>query len=271
MGKVVCHMSKASAESSGGLTNHIDRIQSRNASENIDLSRTHLNFELVQKTGTIDEMIKQRLSNGYQGKKAIRKDAVTSQRYILSGSHDAMMKLDRYELLQWAKDSYDYFAKMYGEKNIIRATVHLDERTPHMHLITVPLTVDGRLSAKDFTGTKKKLQELQTNYAKIVEKYGLERGLSGSNRKHITTKDYYQYVNSNELTAKNLIEHPNAVDLCAKLIEEADKGKKLQHIAEVNRILKDKEYGQEISKRAKQAEKSRGEKKSNDKRFGVGM
>lgn len=268
MGKTVCHMDKAKAGGSGGLTHHIDRTQQKDVSGNINQSKSHENFELVKKTGTIDQMIKERISKGYQGKKTIRKDAVTSQRFILSGSHDAMMKLDKLQIMKWAKDNYDFFEAKYGKENIIRATVHLDEKTPHMHLIVVPLTKDGKLSAKEFTGTREKLKQLQTDYAQNIGiKYGLERGLKDTNRKHITTKDYYRYVNANELTAEKLLEHPNAKDLMAKLIEIADKNKGLEHIAHKKHL----EHGREFSERTEQSEKSRGQEKSNNRGFSQGM
>lgn len=268
MGKVVCHMDKSKAGGSGGLSNHIDRTQQKEKSKNVNHSKSHLNFELVKKSGTIDQMVKERIAKGYQGKKAVRKDAVTSQRYILSGSHDSMMKLDKLQLMQWAKDNYDFFADKYGEENIVRATVHMDEKTPHMHLIVVPLTKEGKLSAKEFTGTRKKLKELQTDYAKKVgQKYGLERGVEGSNRKHITTKDYYRYVNANDMTAQKLLEHPNSKDLISKLIQMADNNKGLEHIAHKKTL----NHGREFPERTEQREKSRGQEKSNNRGFSQGM
>lgn len=261
-------MDKAKAGSSGGLTNHIDRTQHKDVSGNINQSNSHENLELVKKTGTIDQMIKERIAKGYQGKKAVRKDAVTSQRYILSGSHDSMMKLDKLQIMKWAKDNYDFFAEKYGEENIVRATVHLDEKTPHMHLIVVPLTKEGKLSAREYTGSREKLRQLQTDYAeKIGVKYGLERGVKASNRKHITTRDYYRYINENDITAKKLIEHPNAKDLVAKLIEMADKSKGLTHIAHKKTL----DHGREFPERTKQSEKPRGQEKSNNRGFSQGM
>ena len=197
MGYVVAHVSKANSGTSGGLTNHIDRTQSKGkVSKNIDESRSHLNFELAEVTGRIDEMINERIKEGYTGTKKIRKDAVTSCRYVVSGSHDDMMKLSDSEVNEWALDNYNYFAKMYGKKNIIRASVHMDETTPHMHLIVVPLTADGRLSAKEYIGNKQKLKQFQTDYwKKVGKKYGLNRGIEGSKATHTDLQEYYNRVN----------------------------------------------------------------------------
>ncbi len=263
MGKVVCHMSKSKAGNSGGLTLHIDRTQ-KEFSANIDTSKLHLNFELVKKNGSIDDAIKARIQAGYKGTRAIRKDAITSQRYVLSGSSDVMNKMNRLTLMKWAKDSYDFFVDKYGEENIIRATVHCDEATPHMHLIVVPLTTEGKLSAKQFTGDKKKLKELHDNYSNKMSKYSLERGVEGMNRKHITTSEYYRYINDNELTAEDLKNHPQARELIGKLIEVADSKKGLKHTAHKESITKKREYnGQRIFKKSESGTKEPGLENTN--------
>lgn len=267
MGKVVLNMKKAKAGTSGGLTNHIDRTQQNEISGNIDLNRINQNFELAEVSGTIDEMAKKIITENYKGKRAIRNDAVTTQRYILGGSHEEMKALSRLDLMNWAKDSYKFFADKYGEQNIVRATVHCDEKTPHMHMIVVPLTSDGRLSAKDFTGDSKKLKQMQTDYAKVVAKYGLDRGVEGSNRKHITTKDYYRYINANELEANSLLQHPNAPDLIAKLIELADNKSKLKHVAHKPELSKLQQNEQGFFERDKPGEKER----ENNRRTGFSM
>jgi len=226
----VCHMNKAKAGTSGGLTSHIDRTNNQEQGNVYDEKKS-LNFELVEKKGSIDDMIKSRIAEGYKGKKAIRKDAVTSQRYILSGSHEQMIRIaeNPRNIKKWADDNYNFFAKKYGKENIIRATVHLDEKTPHMHLITVPLTPDGRLSAKEFTGSAKKLKELQSDYAEVIGKpWGLTRGLENSPRKHIETKAFYKYLKNEELDAKWLLSHPNRLEIVSKLLQENDKVKGLQ-------------------------------------------
>ena len=69
-----------------------------------------------------------------------------------------------------------------SKATIISAVVHMDEKTPHMHLCFVPLTEDGRISAKDIMGNKKKLTWWQDEFWKhIVKKFpDLERGESAS-------------------------------------------------------------------------------------------
>lgn len=235
MGYVVCHYDKGKKGLSGGLTHHIDRTQKMD-SPNIESDLSVNNFELVELTGSIDEMAKARIEQGYKGEKAIRKDAVTSCRFILSGSHEEMVKMSKEELAEWAYDNYRFFADRHGEENIIRAAVHLDEKTPHMHLIVVPLTSDGRLSAKDFYGKKEQLRQLQDDYAKVVgNKYGLERGREGSGKKHVLTKDFYKYIDELERESSKVLKQGHAQELVTKLMEEnpkiqAKQEQKLQEI-----------------------------------------
>lgn len=282
MGKVVLHMNKAKKGTSGGLTNHIDRTQ-KVFSENIDRDRSHLNFSLVEKNGTIDQMVNKRIAEGYKGERAIRKDAVTNCRFVLSGSHKEMSAFSYDQVELWAYDSYKFFEKRHGAENIVRAEVHMDEKTPHMHLVVVPLTDDGKLSATHFFGTRDKLKQLQTDYANQVGKsYGLERGVEGNNRKHLTTKDYYRLINENELTAEKIAELGDK-EIIGKLIELADENNEaLEHIAHKKELSNQRTHEQEgrnretyqgkpTESRVKETglDESFGNKQGNDKGFGL--
>lgn len=104
---------------------------------------------------------------------------------------------DRERSRQFFQDAYDFLAERYGRENVISATVHLDEATPHMHFNFVPVTPDGRLSAKDVL-TKQSLTEQQTAFHEAVgAKYGLQRGEpkgSGKRRQHMETAEYKAYA-----------------------------------------------------------------------------
>lgn len=86
--------------------------------------------------------------------------------------------------------------KFHNERfgHIISAVVHYDETTPHMHIISVPLTEDGRLSARDVIGNKAKMSKTQDQFFEQVGKsYGLERGIhmDGQEKKtHISAQEH---------------------------------------------------------------------------------
>ncbi len=71
------------------------------------------------------------------------------------------------------------------------ATVHMDEATPHMHVGIVPITEDGRLSAKDFFNGKLKMKAIQDDFHRHMVKSGfdLERG-EPSEKKHENVHQY---------------------------------------------------------------------------------
>ncbi|WP_460112052.1 MobV family relaxase [Pseudomonas sp. H3_D04] len=87
----------------------------------------------------------------------------------------------------------------HGGANIVSATIHLDERTPHLIAYVLPLTKDGRLSARDFLGGAAKLRKMQTDFHHWCGKpYGLLRGIEGSKATHQKVSQYYQALATDE-------------------------------------------------------------------------
>jgi hypothetical protein len=199
-GKTVLHFEKNGKSSGGSLGPHIDREPGKEYSyRHADLSKTKDNiFVQVNKLCLLpyNQAIQKRIDQGYSHRnkagelKAIRKDAVHSINVILSGSHEEMLELQKKNRLQeWIRKNLEYCKKEFGEENITRFAVHLDEKTPHIHCVFVPITEDGRLSAGDWVGTGKQLEDHQTKYAEAMKEFGLERGVK-SDRKHHTTEEY---------------------------------------------------------------------------------
>ena len=69
------------------------------------------------------------------------------------------------QITEWAKQSQKLAEDMFGKENIVRFTLHMDERTPHIHCVFVPITEDGRLSAKEIL-SRKNLSLAQDRYGK---------------------------------------------------------------------------------------------------------
>lgn len=125
--------------------------------------------------------------------------------------------------------AYDYIAQKYGEKNIISAKVHKDETTPHMHLVLVPLTQDGRLSAKELFD-RQALLDLQAEIPKRLKTQGfkIERGTSSS-KKHLTTAEYKKMKIESQV-ANNKI---NPQDLAPKTLSKRFLLKDMESIEQV--------------------------------------
>ena len=90
--------------------------------------------------------------------------------------------------------AFDFLKERVGEENIISAVVHMDEKTPHLHLCFVPLAKDKRLSAKEILGNKKSMIRWQDDfYAYMAERWPeLERGTPAveTKRRHLTPQWY---------------------------------------------------------------------------------
>lgn len=161
----------------------------------IDWSKTKDNY-YFKKDEEWHKTIKKEI-DGLGLKKKPRKDAIVLLDHFVGISPEDAEEMDEKALKDFFEDAYDHIQKEYG--HVLNAVVHVDETTPHMHVVTVPITKDGRLSAKDLTSTnKKKGLEMGFNqvqdrfYKEVSKKYGLKRGepKSKTNRKHRTKAEY---------------------------------------------------------------------------------
>ncbi|MDX9848832.1 MAG: MobV family relaxase [Tenuifilaceae bacterium] len=181
-----------------GIGQHIDR---EHTPHNADPERAHLNQELVQpRSRNLTDDVNHRIKEGYTKKKAIRKDAVKAMRVVLSGSPEQMQRIgkDEKQFKAWKKANLEFFSERFGKDNLVRFSLHMDETTPHIHAVVVPISPDGELSAKKMFGGPKELQQLQSEYASAMKPFGLDRGKENSTAKHTDIKEYYARVNNQE-------------------------------------------------------------------------
>lgn len=120
-----------------------------------------------------------------------RKDAVLAVEYVMSASPEWWQTASADQQREFFKRSVEWLADKYGPENVVTATIHRDELTPHLSAFVVPRTADGRLSAKEFIGNRTKMSQDQTSYAERVADLGLERGIEGSRAKHQRVRSYY--------------------------------------------------------------------------------
>lgn len=192
MSYAILHMQKLKQPAIKGIQIHNQREKESQTNPDIDEERTHLNYDLVN-PGAIDydEKINKMIEEGVTTNKAIRKDAVRVASFLVTSDSEYFQNLSEKEEKRFFKSAYEFFAEEYGDKNIAYASVHKDEKTPHMHVGFVPITEDGRLSAKDFFGKKQQLAQLQDKFHEhmVNEGFDLERGVA-SGRKHVTSAKY---------------------------------------------------------------------------------
>ena len=166
---------------------HNERTKEKYASNpDIDLSRSKYNFHLIEPAGRYRaEAENQIQAVGCR----TRTDSVRVVEVLFTATPEFFKGKKLPEVRRYFEEALRFFEQYQSRETILSAVVHMDEKTPHMHLSFVPLTPDGRLSAKEIVGNKKKLTWWQDKFWEhMVQKYpDLERGESASQtgRDHI--------------------------------------------------------------------------------------
>lgn len=172
-----------------GAGSHVYRLRD---TPNADPDK--INYSLKEtRSNQLHKIVNERIEES--GAKT-RKDSVRAIEFLLTASPDFFKDNDNEKLKVWARENMKWLNKNYGSANVVSAVLHLDEATPHIHAHVVPITPDGRLSAKDYIGgTRQRMRDIQTDYAKAMGRFGLERGSEKSIAKHSDIKQYYNSVN----------------------------------------------------------------------------
>lgn len=193
MAYAILRFQKHKGGASKALSAHHERTKETYASNpDIDRSRSDRNFHLVTPRWSYEQEIKHRIQMA--GCK-VRKDSVKFVDTMVAVSPEFAQEHDS-EMQEYFERAFKFLQKRIGQQNIISAVVHLDEKTPHMHLCFVPLTQDGRLSAKEILGNKKTMIQWQDDfYACMAERWPeLQRGTPAveTKRKHLPMQWYKQ-------------------------------------------------------------------------------
>ena len=185
----------------GHIESHNERTKEKYTSNpDVDTARSHLNFHLVTPQRKYRaEAEKQIAEAGCR----TRSDSVRVVEALVTASPEFFKGKKKGEIKAYFQEALDFIREHQDPKTIISAVVHMDEKTPHMHLCFVPLTADKRLSAKEIVGNKKKLTQWQDRFWEhMVKKYpDLERGESASEtgRDHIPPRVFKEAVHLNRM------------------------------------------------------------------------
>lgn len=213
MSYAVLHIMKASG-SCTAIARHIERSAQP---DNAHVELRYLNRDdFIKYPDGVDglgEAIQHRLDHAGLTRK-IGKNQVLALNVLLSSDGEALRRLaDEGRLDDWAESSVRWAKETFGEENVVGAHLHMDEQTPHLHVTVVPIVTterkkkasesnvrkryrtkskDGpRLSANDIM-TRENLTRFQDTYAEAMERFGLERGIRGSEARHVDQHEYYR-------------------------------------------------------------------------------
>lgn len=213
MSYAVLHIMKASG-TCNAIARHIERTTQP---DNAHPELRHLNRDdfIRYPDGVVGlgGAIQHRLDNAGLTRK-IGKNQVLALNILMTSDGDALRRLaDEGRLDDWAQASVGWAKQTFGEDNVVAAHLHMDEQTPHLHVTVVPIVTaerkkkaseakvtkryrtkpkEGpRLSANDIM-TRENLISFQDTYAEAMERFGLERGIRGSEARHVDQHEYYR-------------------------------------------------------------------------------
>ncbi len=184
--------------------------------------------------------------NQHKQKRKIRTDAVYCVEILLTASPEYFRPQDptnggyyeKEQLQSWLKASEKWLNEQYDDR-VVRAELHLDEMTPHIHAYFVPLDEKGQLRCNHFFNGRQKMRAFQDSYYDAVEHLGLERGIKGSLAKHQDIKDFYRIVEEGKDLEVNQL-NQQAIKAKAVDRQRAEK-KKSEMEATAKRLARDNE------------------------------
>jgi Plasmid recombination enzyme. len=139
MSYVVAHMEKMKAGNLNGVSIHDERKSKGHSNQDIDDSRTHLNYDLVtNRNGTLQQDIKNYIEQNKAKNALVRKDSVLVNEWVISSDQEFFRDLSEQKTREYFEATKEYFGHRFGDQNIRYAIVHLDETTPHLHMGIVP-------------------------------------------------------------------------------------------------------------------------------------
>ncbi|HEY9782735.1 MAG TPA: MobV family relaxase [Leptolyngbyaceae cyanobacterium] len=194
----ICRIQKLKAGAVGRSAQHTSR---KRETPNADPEKQHIRI-IGQpdnpNTPDLETLVRQHIGN-----QTIRKNAVLVVEFLLTASPeyfrpDDPSRAGYYEpqrLESFQQKACEWLQTRYGDR-IVRAELHLDESTPHIHAYMVPLDEKGKLNCRALLGgSRYRLSELQDDFALAMKPLGLERGIKGSRAGHTEVRKYYAAIN----------------------------------------------------------------------------
>lgn len=225
-----------------GAYRHNERKAKNHSNKNIDSSKTELNYYIKKnELSYIKEFDRIKERNNLKGQ--IRSNSIIMCEMVFTSDQKFFDEIGYNESKRYFQESYNFICnyKNLGEENIISAVIHMDEDTPHMHLLFIPVvhTKDkqgnkiDKICSRDFWKGKNSYRDLQNAYFNHISEKGfkLERGelVEETNREHFSIQEYKQITNY-ENTKKvlediklELPETPNIKDIKKIMLNRDEK------------------------------------------------
>ena len=216
----ILRFTKHKAGPAGALEAHHERAKEKYASNpDIDVTRSKDNFHIIQPKQRYRQEINSRIKAA--GCKT-RKDSTMFVDTLITASPEFFEGRSKKDIQAYFTEAMAFMEQKVGRGNIFSAVIHMDEKTPHLHLCFTPITEDGRLSAKEILGNRAQLSRWQDEFHAHMKKTFpvLKRGESAlvTRRKHIPTWLFKQSV--------SLVKQQKAIEQAISEITMMNAGKK---------------------------------------------
>jgi len=247
MSFLVLHMDKFKKEAVRGIQSHNQRERKSRSNPDIDYERSKFNYDLNNASPVSYQRVIDARLDALNFKKAIRHDAVHMCGLIVSSDSEFFTRLGEAKTRAFFETAKEFLERFVGPENVVSAVVHLDEKTPHLHFVHVPVTVDGRLNANKIY-TRESLKKLQTELPRYLQSRGFEiqRGVEqtpGAAKKHLDTREFKQQQEALDSLKNEAAEARHSLESIQKEVDHIQQMK----TAEAVRL-------KEVSRQAQEAE-----------------
>ena len=229
MSYAIIRNTKYKRENLKGIFRHNERRNKNYSNENIDKEKSYLNYSLKSPQYSYEkefDIIKEK----YNLKGQIKTVSNIACEYIITSDHDYFERIGEEETKRFFETAYKFVSeyKNLGEQYIMSAKVHMDEQTPHMHLVFLPVvhTTDkkgnsiDKLACSEFWKAKDSYRQLQDAFYKYMVENGfnLQRGLpkEETGREHYSVEEYKKITNfkqTKEILDNMKLELPDVPDI----------------------------------------------------------
>ena len=290
MSYAIIRNTKYKRENLKGIYRHNERKNKNYSNANIDKEKSYLNYSIKTPQYSYEKEF-ERIREQYDLKGQIKVVSNIVCEYIITSDKEFFERIGESETKRYFETAYNFVAeyKNLGQQYIMSAKVHMDEETPHMHLIFLPVvhTTDkkgnsiDKLACSEFWKAKDSYRQLQNAFYDymISHNFKLERGvpIEESGRKHLDLKEYKDITNFDKTKEKlqniklELPDVPTLEDINInrlskkrdeKILEEIIKPKDdlINNLYQDNLILQ-----QELSRQARIVEKAEKDQRERDK------
>ena len=215
MSFAIIRNTKYKRENLKGIYRHNERRNKNYSNDNIDKERTYLNYSLKSPKYRYDKEFDM-MREKYNLKGQIKTVSNIACEYIITSDKQFFEEIGEEETKRYFETAYNFVAeyKNLGEQYIMSAKVHMDEETPHMHLIFLPVvhTQDkkgnniDKIACSEFWKEKDSYRRLQDAFYEymILHNFELERGVpkEETEREHIDIKEYKEITNFDKTKEK---------------------------------------------------------------------